>query len=101
MIKKIEDYLEDLKKELKGSDPSLIQDALSDAEEHLRNAFEEAQAIKPDITESEALPSIIEKYGTPKDTASAYLEIDEYISSSIVRHKKEKNRINSLQISWE
>jgi len=90
MFNKIEDYLDELRKELSGSDPALIQDALFDAEEHLRNAFEEAQAVKPDISETEALPSIIEKYGTPKDTVSAYFEIEDYISPSIASRRKRK-----------
>jgi len=90
MFNKIDDYLEELRKELSGSDPALIQDALFDAEEHLRNALEEAQAVKPDISESEALPSIVEKYGTPKNTASAYLEIEDYISPPIKIQDKRK-----------
>lgn len=94
MFNKIDTYLDELRKELSGYDPALIQDALFDAEEHLRNAFEEAQAIKPDITESGALPSIIEKYGTPKDTASAYLEIEEYISPAFRSRKKRKKPDN-------
>lgn len=90
MFNKIDDYLEELRKELKGCDPALIQDALFDAEEHLRNALEETQAVKPDITETEALPFIIEKYGTPKDTSSAYLEIEDYMSPSIGSRRKRK-----------
>lgn len=36
MIKTVDEYLDKLKDELAGCDPSLIQDALADAEEHLR-----------------------------------------------------------------
>lgn len=35
MIKSVEEYLELLKAELRGSDAATIQDALADAEEHL------------------------------------------------------------------
>jgi uncharacterized membrane protein len=35
MIKSVDEYLQLLKKELEGCDAALIQDALSDAEEHL------------------------------------------------------------------
>ena len=76
MIKKIEDYLEELKKELKGSDPALIQDALSDAEEHLRVALDEILIHNTNLSEKEALLSIIEEYGTPEETASAYKRIE-------------------------
>ena len=39
MTKSIEEYLDQLKAELKDSDIATIQDALSDAEEHLRMAL--------------------------------------------------------------
>ena len=42
MLKNVDEYLLELKKELKGSDSALIQDALSDAEEYLRTALENA-----------------------------------------------------------
>ena len=36
MMERIDAYLNALKAELAGSDPATIQDALADAEEHLR-----------------------------------------------------------------
>lgn len=79
LYKNVEDYLNRLKKELKGSDPALIQDALSDAEEHLRFALDTAKKETPDITEAEALVSIIDKYGSPSEVASAYKKIETYL----------------------
>jgi hypothetical protein len=76
MCKNIEEYLEKLKRELKGSDSALIQDALSDAEEHLRTAFEEAVEKTPGISEEEALQPLVERYGVPSEVASAYKEIE-------------------------
>ncbi len=76
MINKIEEYLDQLKKELSGGDPALVQDALSDAEEHLQNALEEAVKSAPGIPEADALESSIAKYGTPAEIASAYREIE-------------------------
>ncbi len=76
MYKDIQDYLEKLKKELQGTDPALIQDALSDAEGHLRTALEEECANTPGLSETKALESIIEKYGTPSEVASAYRTIE-------------------------
>ena len=76
MFKTIDEYIDTLKKELKGSDPALIQDALFDAEEHLRTAFEEYAENTPEIPEAEALQTVVEKYGTPSEVASAYKEIE-------------------------
>ena len=39
MTKSIDEYLDQLKEEMKGGDSATIQDALSDAEEHLRAAL--------------------------------------------------------------
>jgi uncharacterized membrane protein len=35
-LRSIDDYLAQLRRALEGADPAMIQDALSDAEEHLR-----------------------------------------------------------------
>ena len=59
MFKDISEYLEELKKELEGYDPALIQDALSDAEGHLRMALEEALSGKSGLSETEAISPII------------------------------------------
>jgi hypothetical protein len=76
MAKKIEEYLEQLRKELGGRDPAIIQDALSDAEEHLRTGLEDTLKDSPGLSEADALESLIEKYGTPAEVASAYKEIE-------------------------
>jgi len=90
MIKNIKEYLVKLKEELGGSDPALIQDALSDAEEHLQNALDEAIESSPKISESEALKSLIEKYGTPAEIASAYREIESRIQPTLAPIKPTK-----------
>lgn len=76
MIKKIEEYLDQLKKELTGSDPALVQDALSDAEEHFQTALSEALEKSPGLSEADVLQTQIEKYGAPSEIASAYKEIE-------------------------
>src|SRR5258706_1154296 len=76
MIKSIEEYLEQLKTELKDSDAATIQDALSDAEEHLRVALASSRENEPERSDEEALNSIIEQYGSPAETASAYGEVE-------------------------
>ena len=76
MIKSVEEYLELLKAELRGSDAATIQDALADAEEHLRAALVNLREQKPDLSEEEALGQIIDQYGSPSETASAYMEVE-------------------------
>ena len=76
MIESVETYLAELKRELAGCDPAITQDALADAEEHLRNALEQVPGSEKEGSEAEALMSIIEKYGSPEEIASAYREIE-------------------------
>lgn len=71
-------YLTQLRAALDGSDTAIIQDALSDAEEHLRSALESAQTDQPELPKSEALQPIISEYGTPEEIAEAYREIEAY-----------------------
>jgi hypothetical protein len=72
MIHDIKTYLEELKRELEGMDTALVQDALSDAEEFLTTAVEDALAGQPEKTDVDVLGGIIEKYGTPSEVATAY-----------------------------
>jgi hypothetical protein len=76
VTKSIEEYLRALRSELKGSDAATIQDALADAEEHLRTALESLREKKPDLQEAEALAAIVEQYGSPEETAAAYVEVE-------------------------
>ena len=84
MIQSIEQYLSQLKKELSGCDRATIQDALSDAEEHLMTAMASAAADSR-ISEANALTQIIEKYGTPEEIASAYREIEHHIIPALAQ----------------
>ena len=76
MIKSVEEYLEELKVGLQGSDAATVQDALADAEEHLRAALASLREKKPEMSEEEALNSVVEQYGSPSETASAYMEVE-------------------------
>jgi len=68
----INTYLDELKDELKNLDKATVQDALADAEEHLKTALESEKAEKEDLVESEALERIIKDYGEPAEIAEAY-----------------------------
>jgi uncharacterized membrane protein len=76
MINTVEDYLAQLRKELAGCDPAIIRDAESDAEEYLRNALEKEHLAKPNMTDADTLPGIIEKYGLPEEVAGSYRDLE-------------------------
>ena len=82
MINSVETYLSQLKRELSGCDRATIQDALSDAEEYLRNALENVNETKPGMSVIDSLPSIIQEYGTPSEIAAAYKRIEPRFPSS-------------------
>jgi len=88
MIKTVDEYLDQLKDALSGSDPALIQDALSDAEEYLLTAQESAQAEHPHLAKKESLQHIIDKYGAPQEIASAYREAEPFMAPSSAATKK-------------
>jgi hypothetical protein len=90
MIKTIEEYLAELKKELSRSDRATIQDALSDAEEYLRTALNSAREIEPGVPEAEALAAIVARYGSPGEIAAAYKEIESRTPSAFTRVMPEK-----------
>lgn len=76
MISSVEEYLGQLKKEMVAADRAVIQDALSDAEEYLRNAMEDARQKTAGISEADALPGIVAEYGGPEEVAAAYLKTE-------------------------
>lgn len=94
MCKDVNEYLAKLKKELEGCDSALIQDALSDAEGHLRMALDEALSDKSSLSETEAIASIIEKYGHPKEIASAYRAIESRTSPALAVSREKETRFS-------
>lgn len=64
----VEAYLEALRAALDGADRALIQDALFDAEEHLRAEI----AQHPGESEAAVLERIVGSYGAPDEVADAY-----------------------------
>ncbi|HET9905460.1 MAG TPA: sensor domain-containing protein [Anaerolineales bacterium] len=85
MIKSVEEYLDLLRVELQGSDAATIQDALADAEEHLRAALANQRETQPDLSEEQALELVIEQYGSPDETASAYREVEKRTLPQLTR----------------
>jgi len=64
----IVEYLEQLRAALRGADPALIQDALYDAEEHLRAELAE----QPGRGEAAMLEHVVGSYGAPDEVAEIY-----------------------------
>ena len=83
-VRSIEDYLRELKKELSGSDPALIQDALYDVEEHFRSVQTEAAASpETELTDEEVLVQVGEQFGSPSEVAEAYRNTEETVAAAL------------------
>jgi hypothetical protein len=75
----IDGYLEALRTALAGADPSLIQDALYDAQDHLRAEA----AANPAMPEAQLLEQIVQTYGTPDEVAAAYRDTDATVAAAL------------------
>lgn len=82
----VKEYLAALKAALAGAAPALIRDALSDAEEHLRNEI----AQNPGLSEAEVLASVIETYGTPEEIAEEYRTMEEALAGPFPKAEPEE-----------
>jgi hypothetical protein len=91
MENNIDGYLRQLKTEMKDCDRATVQDALSDAEEYLRNALDNLKANKPEVPEANTFSSVVEEYGTPAEIADAYRKIEARTSPSLVARTTRKN----------
>lgn len=80
MIKLLEDYLNAFREELRGSDRATVQDALSDAEDHLTQAMETELSEHPEESEESAARSVIARYGDPAEVAGHYRMVEKYTS---------------------
>jgi len=77
-------YLDELRRALKGAAPGLIADALADCEEHLDNEI----AQNPDLPESIILASVVETYGSPKEIAEEYRDMEATISTPFPKQEQ-------------
>lgn len=96
MINTIEEYLDALKVEMEDSDPALLQDALADAREHLTTALAELRAASPKAKAAAALKKVIQEYGTPEETATAYQEIERRTSPALKQPVKARSALGSF-----
>jgi len=82
LARTIEEYLAELKRELAGEDPALVQDALYDAEEYLRSAMSEAD------DDPSAFEEVADAYGSPQEIASAYRETELTVRRALRRPER-------------
>jgi len=71
-IRTIQGFLAEVRRELTGKDPALIQDALYDVDEFMRGE----QASSAGIDEAELVDRAVKKYGSPAEIAEAYGEME-------------------------
>jgi uncharacterized membrane protein len=75
----IKEYLAQLRAALAGADPAMIQDALYDAEEHLRSELAE----NPGMSEAELLAKIATSYGAPEEVAEIYRTTEQTVARAL------------------
>lgn len=75
----IKQYLAQLRAALAGADPAMIQDALYDAEEHLRSELAE----NPGMSEAELLAKIATTYGAPDEVAEIYRTTEKTVARAL------------------
>jgi uncharacterized membrane protein len=75
----IAEYLAQVKAALGNADPALVQDALYDAEEHLRSELAEHS----DLDEASVIAKVAGSYGSPEEVAAIYLETEDRVSQAL------------------
>ncbi len=75
----IAEYLDQLRAALHGADPALIQDALYDAEEHLRGELHDSRGG----SEAEVLAKIVGSYGAPEEVAEIYVDKEAKVQQAL------------------
>lgn len=87
----VQEYLDQLRAELAGADPALIQDALYDAEEYLRGELHQ----HPEKTEEQVLAAIATTYGAPEEVAEAYRATEVKVQMAL-RTPRPRKRASAL-----
>ena len=87
----VEQYLDSLRSALEGADRALIQDALYDAEEHLRAEL----AQHPGDNQGDVLARIVASYGAPEEVADAYRSNEKTIQAAL-RTPSPRRRTSSI-----
>lgn len=75
----IGEYLAELRIALRGADPALVQDALYDAEDHLRSELAE----NPGLSEADLIARIFTSYGAPAEVAAIYVDQEHVVRQAL------------------
>ncbi len=70
-------YLAELRAQLGDVDPALVQDALYDADQHLRSELAVRRREHPSEEPDASLAAVVERYGSAAEIATAYREAEE------------------------
>jgi len=90
MYKSVAEYLRELRRELAGSDPAIVQDALADAEEHFSSA--PGWGAMESENGNEGTSSLIESYGTPQEVAAAYREMEKRLPLPLTAFRRKESK---------
>jgi len=96
MMKLIEDYLNAFREELRGSDRATVQDALSDAEDHLSTALDIELTEHPEESREEAAKNIISRYGEPEEVAQHYRNVEKYTTPALSVSGSKKHGLSAF-----
>lgn len=75
----IEEYLAQVRAALGDADPALIQDALYDAEDHLRSELAE----NPGVPEADVIAKVASSYGSPEEVAAIYRDTEVKVTQAL------------------
>ncbi len=78
-IRTIQGFLGEVRGELAGKDPALIQDALYDVDEFLRGE----QSASPSVNEADLVERAVQKFGSPSEIAEAYSEMEQNVQRAM------------------
>jgi len=68
----LDEYLEQVRAALAGADPAVVQDALYDAEEHVRSELAEHRGVD----EADIIAKVASSYGSPEEVAAIYRDTE-------------------------
>ncbi|MBN1390784.1 MAG: hypothetical protein JXA22_09110, partial [Candidatus Thermoplasmatota archaeon] len=88
----IEDYIRDLKRELREVDEAIISDAIDDTEEHLGLKVQELMEEGGAKLKEEAVARAVADFGTPSEVARAYLEMNDELKGKEEKRQKKKEK---------
>ena len=78
-IRTIQGFLAEVRVQLAGKDPALIQDALYDVDEFLRGE----QSGSPGVDEADLVERAVQKFGSPREIADAYGEMEQNVQQAM------------------